>query len=253
MLRPNSFPIVFVALLFVLTGCGFVGWGSGELDLDPSQVEVHLSFDKETYQLGEAITATIEVKNLAEAPAVLSVPGAKLCQIYARPESAKPDDLALVEFVSAPDEQIEQERVEAGESISRKLLLHRFTRKPGRFAFLLRYRTDVEGISSAVEAASEIVSLTVSEQRMFERDRDGLILESEAQRIARAHFKAAPDAPAESMLANDETRLDTWLVTVQVPAKDGKTESKSALISPFTGKVRRDVATTVAAERAKTR
>jgi hypothetical protein len=95
--------------------------------------------------------------------------------------------------------------------------------------------------------------VTVSDEVAFVRDREGRISDVDAERVARSFFVAAPDAKAESMLGTDEARFEVWLVTVDVAATDGTTKQRTALVSPQTGKVKREVNTTVAAERKKRR
>jgi hypothetical protein len=247
-LRPNLFRIDRLLVLLALAGNGacILQGGTGELELDAPTVEVSLELDKSEYKLGEPVIATINTKNAGEKLAVLAVPGRETVEIHARPQGGGPDADVIVEFISSPDDQFSSESVEAGESVSRDLLLHRFTREPGVYEVFVRYRTDDVAITAIGEDTSELVTVTVSNEVAFVRDRQGRISDLDAQRVARAFFAAAPDAAAESMLATDEARFE-------VAAVDGKPKQRTALVSPYTGKVKREINTTVAAERAKRR
>lgn len=233
--------------------CYIFQGGSGDLELDAPLANVTLAFDKTEYGLGEALIATVELENQGKTDAVLPVPGRTICEFYARVVGGSPDDLQQLEFVTSPDESTSFERVAAGEKFSRKLVLPRFTTKPGKYEIFVRYRTEEQAISTATEDVSDPLVVTVTESLVFERDREGRLTDAEAVRLTREHWKAAADAKVDTLLAKDELRLDVWLTTLHRADAEGKAETKSLLLSPYTGKVKREVDTTVAAERARAR
>jgi hypothetical protein len=245
-------PALAVAALAAFPAC-FLQWGSGEMELGTPKIEVTLTLDKPSYGLGEPLIATVGVKNVGDKIAVLPYPGRETCELYVRPAGSGGEELRLAEFVSAPNDLISFENVDPDESIERRLVAHRFTREPGEYEIFARYRTDVAEISSIGEAASVPQPVTVTSERVFERDREGRITEEAAIALARSFFSATPEAKAEAWLARDDEKLDVWLVTIVTADIDGKPLEKSCLISPYLGKVRREVPTTVAAERAKGR
>ncbi len=247
-----------------ITGCILQG-GSGELDLETPKVEVTLKLDKETYQIGEPMIATVSVKNTGTERNVIAVPGAGICEFYAHRVDGDPETIDSVQYLSAPDETTSMQDVEAGESFERKLLVYRYGRKAGKYEMFARYRTDEKSVQNA-EVSSAIVGFAIEGSTKFDRDREGLLTEAEAIRVAREHFKLGDDIPAEAVLAKDETRLNVWLVTLhappaapaptaptakEAPAASTKPQDKSALVSPYTGSFKREANTTVAAERGK--
>lgn len=246
----------FAALVLASTlvgGCFIFQGGSGDLELDTPTANVTLALDKAEYGLGEAVIATVEIENQGKTDAVLAVPGKAICEFYARAMGGSADALQQLEFVASPDENTSFDLVPAGEKFSRKLVLPRFTSKPGKYEVFVRYRTEEQAISTATEDVSDPVTITIGENVVFERDREGRLTDAEAARVSREHWKAAADAKVDTLLAKDELRLDVWLTTLHRTNAEGTPETKSLLISPYTGKIKREVDTTVAAEKARSR
>lgn len=237
----------------LVSGCFILQGGSGDLELGSPETKVILTLDKTEYGLGEAVIATVELENVGKTDAVLPVPGKGICELYSREIGGSADALQLLEFVTSPDEQTSFERVGAGDKFSRTLLLPRFTSKAGQFELFARYRTEEQAISTATEDVSEPLPVTVTATRVFERDREGRILDTEAARVSREYWKAPVDARVDTLLAKDELRLDVWLTTLHRTNAEGKPETKSILISPYTGKIKREVDTTVTAEKSRSR
>lgn len=258
LLTPNSLlhslraPILMMAATIV-SGCFIFQGGSGDLELGSPETKVVLTLDKTEYGLGEAVMATVELENVGKTDAVLPVPGKGICEVYSREIGGSADALQQLEYVTSPDEQTSFERVGAGEKFSRTLLLPRFTQKAGQYELFARYRTEEQAISTATEDVSDPLAVTVTSTRVFERDREGRILDTEAARVSREHWKALADARVDTLLAKDELRMDIWLTTLHRSDAEGKPETKSLLISPHTGKVKREVDTTVAVEKARSR
>lgn len=246
-----------LALAILVSGFSVVGCAGSSRGFpeDPREAcEFVAMLDKQVYRVGEMAVCKVGVSNRTLEPIVVSPPLSA-----ERPGDANIQFRSLgvgeanvlrrapVLLVRKP--RGEAVRLESFETLVEKFAFTNLTERPGRYRLMVEYRGNpLPDVFPRPESPdiplpmTRVLEYEVREPRLFERDPAGLILKSEAIRVAREHY-GRPVRGARAVLVETRTALLDWWVTLErVPADvvEGQGPFVAYYVSPYGGFVREE-------------
>lgn len=216
------------------------------------QIEIRLG--KEVYRPGEMVVCTLEVRNLPNRPARIVPPVSRRSRnesnltFWRRLNEEKGEIVrrAPIEIPNNPPPPAVA--IEAGGALTERFAFVNLTEKEGDFTLQAHYNIPVvgekEGASSIELAISPATTarFEVKGERLWRRDRDGLIVEEDAVRAAKARYGDVFKS-AHAVLHKNEAGLYDWWVTLErMPYDVGPGETKwiACYTNPYGGQVIED-------------
>ncbi|NQU44191.1 hypothetical protein HQ520_12955 [bacterium] len=190
-----------------------------------SPLELGLSLNQEVYRPGEMVRCTVELVNVSDRDQAVFVPflAAPSAVSNLRFQFGEKNGGAVVKRDPVfPKRGIKAEKtvLGPGEKVSRRFGFVHLTQRPGDFLLqayfspLLLEPTTVPG-----PVISPVAIFRVEGETLWERDRDGVLVEEEAVRLAREAFRH-PASSGQATLVENELGLLEWWVTLQPESED---------------------------------
>ena len=213
------------------------------------QIEIRL--DKGVYRPGEMIVCALEVRNLQDRPARIVPPFSRRSKNEStlgfwrrlNDEGGEIVRRAPIEIPSRPAPPVVA--IETRGTLTEKFAFVNLTEKEGDFSLQAHYNIhaleEEEGASSMELAVSSATAarFEVKGERLWRRDRDGLIVKEDALRAAKARYGDVFKS-AHAVLHKNEAGLYDWWVTLErMPYDVGPGETKwiACYTSPYGGHV----------------
>lgn len=220
----------WLGLCLLATGCATA----------PSQAPALVlaaSLDREAYQIGQPLIATVSLKN--EGPDPVDVPRfdhQALTFFYREQGSSAPIER---EPVFSRATLPEPRELGPGETRARRFLLTRLTGAEGDYVFLAGFKGAISGGALfAQEIYCPGVPYRVTQPVALERDpANGLILKAQARELAERWAPGEAAAVRVVLKPLDDTGLYTWVVFLRVAPSDGPEYQDAVRVNPYTGKV----------------
>ncbi len=139
---------------------------------------------------------------------------------------------------SEKEETFASLELEGDSLVSRRFLFHRATLTTGTWTLVATYDSDPSEISTQrYFATSRPMEYRVAGDWALRRDRNGVLLKSEAIRLALEAIEEAADSAEAKLIVNEAGFLD-WFVLLHFKEKGVK---RAFLVSPYWGQVRKEV------------
>lgn len=193
--------------------------------------------DKEVYQVGEPVVASVRLQN--EGPGPVVVPRFDVDSVHFLRGTNDSAVQVEREPVYSRSPQSEPAEVAAGKSLSRRFLFTRLSDEAGEYALLASFKGAMSAEAVQTETVySEPVPFRVVEQTALKRDpTNGLILKAQAVELARSSVGGQVKAHRAVLMPLAETGLYTWVVLLKTAPGGGPEEQKAVQVNAYTGKV----------------
>ena len=238
-------PLALVAALgAVLAGLGCASKGDQAAEPFIEDLALTLKLDRSVYRPGEAVVATVKLKNQSSRKMLLrdldGVNG-QSCSFWFYEASDALTSLMRLPVRSLKEEPGKTTEVEPGESLERRFLLARLTEFSGPMRAQVHYNpnppfTQFDPDAAASKVFSNTVNFEVRGERLFERDSAGIILKEEA--IGLAHAVAPGEVLAgEAIIFEDEKGFHKWYVNLRVRNGEEGGKVVAWFVDPYVGRV----------------
>jgi len=216
-----------------LSGCQTLGIRSAE----KSPIHLFLRLEKTTLRPGEALVGEVFAANMSGKAIKAGVPNYKTLTFWIRDDSGLPP-VRLAPVYSEKEAPMTVQELAPDDFWPRKFVFTRAAEPSGTFTLVAAYESDPErALPVCYVASSRAATFVVEGERAMERDRNGILLKTEAMRIAREHL-GQPVKEIDARLIINEAGFYDWFVLLTLQEKEVK---KALLVNPYLGQVRRAI------------
>jgi hypothetical protein len=218
---------------------GVLGAGCASQAVTTPPVELSVTLDRSTYRIGDAVVATVALKNTS--PDMLDLP-----QFDARVLDFKYGQSGLYPRihrapVTSKDVVPRPRQVEPSGAVARRFVFTRLTEEEGKYVVLATFKggviADGELIPQSIYAKP--AAFEVTEEVGLERDRaDGLIRKAQAIEIVKAQLGGQGTQFRAVLVPLGKSGLVTWVVMFRFQTPDGQEGRRVVQVDPYLGKVR---------------
>lgn len=208
-----------------------------DVELGAPELEVKLDLDESSYQIGDAVIATLTVKNVGTNMASVLLPSIHSTEFFKRPLDAT--DALHVEFMDFAQEGPEFVTIDPGDENTRMLVLPRATVEGGDYAFFAVYKSELDAeIEGHTTNVSNSVDVSVRPPTRIHRDSEGRLVREEAIKAAAVFFSEPAERIDAQLLYETNYRAYVWWCTANLskPDAEGRTK-RSCFINAYLGQV----------------